>query len=69
MFIEKNLETQLCTIWVERERETEYKSDNEYLDAVRECKENGMSVCVFVGGDMPIVSVIDEALSATSIIS
>lgn len=67
MYIEKNCDTQLCTIWVESEKEAVYKKDAEYQATIKDCKANGMSVCVFVGGDMPIISVIDDALSMKNI--
>lgn len=69
MYIENNVNTQLCTIWVEKENELDYKKDERYKEAIKESKRKGYSVCVYVGGELPIISVIDEAISPNPIIA
>lgn len=62
MLIEKNTEAGLYNIWVEKD-ETEYKKDVRYQEAVKECKAKGYTACVYVSGEIPIASIMEDALA------
>ena len=62
MIIEKNGNS--CTVWVQQQERSSYRSDESYKAAVAESKSNGGGVCVFVSGDMPLIPTIEGLLNA-----
>lgn len=66
MYIEQNANTQICTIWVDQNHVKDYKQDFRYEKALSESKEKGYAVCVYVGGEMPLIPVIDDKLPPSS---
>ena len=67
MYIEKNIDAQTCTIWIDKEHSQDYKNDVAYKQAIADSKADGYSICVFVGGDMPLIPVLDEVFSPNPI--
>lgn len=63
MHIRENETLSICEIWIEKSKSKDYKESKEYKAAVKEAKAKGLSVCVFIGGDSPILPVIDELLN------
>ena len=68
MYIEKNSNTGICTIWVDKEHVQDYKNDARYKEAVLDSKAAGYSICVYVSGDLPILPAFNELLSPNVIV-
>ena len=68
MYIETNQSAQQCTIWIDKEHSINYKNDATYQNALKNSKAAGYAVCVFVGGDLPLVPVVSDLLNAPSTI-
>lgn len=69
MYIEQNTDTRVCTIWVDQEHVQNYKKDSRYIEAITDSKAKGYAVCVYVGGEMPLLPVIDDMLSSNRAMS
>lgn len=67
MRIERNIEENNIDIWVESSEKANYKSAPAYLGALQESKDKGMKVCVYIGGELPLLPVIDEMLAPNPI--
>ena len=67
MYIEKNHNAQTLNIWVDKDHYLNYKDTAEYKSAVAESKAAGYQICVFVGGDLPIIPVIEDVVTSNTI--
>lgn len=52
----------ICCIWIDGSEKYNYKSSDVYNNAVNEYKAKQYEVCVFVGGESPLLPVIDLLL-------
>lgn len=64
MHIETNENTKRCGVWVDNAHSHSYRTDEKFLATVQHCKELGYRVCVYVGGELPLVPVISDLLHA-----
>lgn len=63
MHIRINEKEKRCEIWVPNCNSKTYKQSISYQSAVESNRKNGYSICVYVGGDLPLISVMDDFLN------
>lgn len=69
MHIEKNTETRSCTIWVNKDEKNDYRDSEDYQKAVEESKARGYSLCIYLGGELPLLPIIDEMIKPNPLLS
>ena len=68
MYIETDEGALQCTIWIDKDHSFNYKNNATYQEALKNSKAAGYAICVFVGGDLPLVPVVSDLLNAPSAI-
>ena len=66
MHIENDTSALQCTIWIDKDHSLNYKNTAIYQEALRNSKAAGYTVCVFIGGDLPLIPVVSDLLNAPS---
>ena len=51
-------------MWIGFDERNHYKQNASYQEAVAESKRMGQSLCVFVGGEQPLLPTIDSLIHA-----
>lgn len=51
-------------VWIGFDERNHYKQNASYQEAVAESKRKGQSLCVFVGGEQPLLPTIDSLIHA-----
>lgn len=69
MHIEKSESMSRCDIWIDKAHSHDYKQSSRYKAAVEESKAAGYDVCVYIGGELPLLPVIDEMLMPNPIVA
>ena len=65
MIVERSQDT--YSVWVDYENRNEYKESQEYKEILAECKALGCSLCIFVGGEMPLVPAMDDLIQRNTV--
>ena len=55
MTIQNDTRTGRCNIWIAYGERGTYQQSAAYRDAVRHAKTQGLRVCVFLGGEAPLL--------------
>jgi hypothetical protein len=63
MHIDYNDSLKSCYIWVPFSARDTYKDTQLYENTMRNNKAKGYSTCVYVGGNLPLITVMDDLLS------
>ena len=64
LYIETNESALRCEIWIDSKHSRTYKCTTAYQEAIQHGKALGYAICVYVGGEMPLLPVIDDLLHA-----
>lgn len=62
MFIKSDDTLKRCEIWIPYEDRATYKTSSEYMEKLRQYKAKKYNICVFIGGQEPLLPTITALL-------